>query len=289
MVRVGLVGCGTIGSQLAKALERTYRQTARITALLDSDSRHARALQQQLRSHPPIVSLARLIQRSDLVVEAASAEVVGEVVRRALRADRSVFVMSVGGLLADQHWPRLVRRSRGRIYIPSGALAGLDGVKAMALGRIRRVSLTSRKPPKALACAPYVQRRKLSLSHLARPTVVFEGSPQAVVKAFPQNTNIAAALTLAMHQHPNGTGDRRTSPIRVRIVADQSQEVVDIARAEMGPLHVATEAISGWRDKTHGNIRAGGFCTRSPGEATRRLLVQLCRAKNGGGIQVRVV
>lgn len=225
MVRVGLVGCGTIGSQLAKALERTYQQTARITALLDCDSRHALALQAQLRSHPPMVSLPQLIQRSDLVVEAASAEVVGEVVRKALQADRIVFVMSVGGLLADQRWLRLARRSRGRIYIPSGALAGLDGVKALAVGRIRQVSLTSRKPPKALASAPYVQRRRLRLARLTRPRVVFEGSPRAVVKAFPQNTNIAAALTLAIHQQANGAGSRRASPIRIRIVADPTTRV----------------------------------------------------------------
>ena len=135
-----------------------------------------------------------------------------DVVQRAVRANRSVLVMSVGGLLRDRAWQRMARHSRGKIYLPSGALAGLDGVKAMALGRLHRVSLTTRKPPQALADAPYVRRKRLRLDRLTRPSLIFEGSARAAVSAFPQNTNIAAALTLA-----SGVSDRRA---RIRVIAD---------------------------------------------------------------------
>lgn len=212
MVRVGLVGCGTIGSRLAVTIQRRYPRWARITALHDVDRRHALALQHRLHPHPPIVSLPTLIRRSQLVIEAASAEAAAQVVPRALRAHRDVFVMSVGGLLRRRSWRGLLRGSRGRLYIPSGALAGLDGVKAMAVGRIRRVSLTTRKPPAALASAPYLRRAKIRVERLRRPRVVFEGSAREVVEAFPQNTNVAAALTLA-----SGVG---ASDARVRVVAD---------------------------------------------------------------------
>ncbi len=212
MVRVGLVGCGTIGSQLARAIQREFSHVARITALHDRDRARATTLQRRLSHHPPLVSLAALIRRSDLVLEAASVDVVLQVVAPALRAHRSVFIMSVGGLLRNRLWQRLAQRSRGTLYIPSGALAGLDGIKAMAVGRLSRVSLTTRKPPKALASAPYVQRRRLRLERLTRPTVIFEGTPRAVVEAFPQNTNVAAALALA-----SGLADRR---LRIRVVAD---------------------------------------------------------------------
>lgn len=212
MVRVGLVGCGTIGSQLARALQRDYRHVARIVALNDCNYKHAALLQRRLTGHPPICSLPTLIRKSQLVLEAASAEVSAEVVTRCLRANRDVMVMSVGGLLSDHRWQRLAGRSRGRVYIPSGALAGIDGVKAMAVGRIRRVSLTTRKPPQALSSAPYVRRRRLRLERLTRPSVVFEGSPRDVVRAFPQNTNVAAALALA-----SGAANSR---MRIRVVAD---------------------------------------------------------------------
>ena len=217
MVRVGLVGCGTIGTQLALAIERGFRRTARLVALHDCNRAQALALQQRLVSSPPIVSFPTLLRTSHLVIEAASADMAAQVVRAALRLRRSVFIMSVGGLLDDHTWQRLARRTGTKVYLPSGALAGLDGVKAMAVGKLRRVSLTTRKPPRALATAPYVLNKRLSLEHLRHPTVIFEGSPRAVVKAFPQNTNVAAALSLASE-----ASQRRT---RIRVVADPTIRV----------------------------------------------------------------
>ncbi len=214
MIRVGLVGCGTIGSQLARALQQQLAHAARLTAIHDVDPSCAARLQRRLHPHPSVVPLPELIRRSDLVLEAASAEAVPEVVARSLRAHRSVFVMSVGGLLRNTSWRRLVRRSRGKLYIPSGALAGLDGIKAMALGRLHAAQLTTRKPPRALQAAPYVRSRRLRLDRLTRPSVIFQGTPRRAVKAFPQNTNVAAALSLA-----SGLPDRK---IRIRVVADPS-------------------------------------------------------------------
>ncbi|MBI3320859.1 MAG: DUF108 domain-containing protein [Candidatus Omnitrophica bacterium] len=211
MVRVGLVGCGTIGSQLALALEQRYPRQARIAALHDMNHASALALAKRLKSHPPITPLPQLIRRSHLIIEAASSHVAGSLVRSALRAGRSVFVMSVGGLLRDRRWQQLARRTKATVHIPSGALAGLDGVKAMAVGRIHRLTLTTRKPPRALAQAPYVLAKRLRLNRLTRPRVIFEGTPREVVKAFPQNTNVAAALALAAGPEARA---------RIRVVVD---------------------------------------------------------------------
>ncbi len=210
MVRVGLVGCGTIGSGVAAALERRYARHARLVALHDSDPARAHRLRRRLRSHPPLLPLPALIRTSQLVIEAASAGIAPEVAARALRAGRTVLIMSVGGLLRDARWRALADRGRGRLIVPSGALAGLDGVAALAAGRLRRVTLTTSKPPRALAGAPALRGRRLA--RLTRPMRLFEGSPRAVVAAFTQNTNIAAALSLAC-----GRAARR---IRVRVVAD---------------------------------------------------------------------
>lgn len=215
MVRVGLVGCGTIGTQLALAVQRRYPKTARIIALHDTNRTQALLLQRRLSHHPPILALPALIHRSHVVLEAASAAAAPVVVSQALRARRSVLVMSVGGLLGRRAWQRFSRRIGAKVYLPSGALAGLDGIKAMAVGgRIRRVSLTTRKPPAALAAAPYVRRKGLRLERLTRARVIFEGPAPAVVQAFPQNTNVAAALMLA-----SGVPAART---RIRVIADPS-------------------------------------------------------------------
>lgn len=250
MVRVGLVGCGTIGSRLALAIQRNYPRAARVVALHDTSCANAVRLQRQLRNVPPICTLRTLIRRSQLVIEAASVQAAGRAARAALGANRSIFVMSVGGLLLDQSWRRLVGRSRARLYVPSGALAGLDGVKGMALGRLRRVRLTTRKPPRSLADAPYVRRKRLDLLSLRRPCVVFEGSARSVVKAFPQNTNVAATLALAclppgrigLGRQVGGAADAR---VRVRVVADpavrRNIHEVDVI-GDCGRLHCRIES-----------------------------------------------
>ena len=218
MTRVGLVGCGTIGSALAKAIERNYADVARVVALCDSDFLHAQRLQQKLSGHPPIVSLSRLLSRSDLILEAASASISCSVARRALSAGCDCLVMSTGGLLG--HLPQLARaarRSHANLLLPSGALGGLDAVKALSMGMLRRVRLTTRKPPRALAGSPFAITRRLRLNGLRQPRIVFTGSPSKVVRAFPQNTNVAATVALACAR-----SGFPTNRIQVRVVADPS-------------------------------------------------------------------
>jgi len=217
---VGIVGCGTIGCELARFLERNYQHAAKIVALADRKRDAARTLQQRLLSHPPIVSLPELIRRSQLVLEAASAALAPRVARLALEAGCDVLIMSSGGLLTSTAWQRAVARSKGHLHIPSGALGGIDGVKALAAGSIRRVRLTTRKPPQALASAPFVRARHLRLTRLRRPTVLFEGSPAEAVRAFPQNTNVAATLALAASHGLQGR-----PAVTIRVMADPSIRV----------------------------------------------------------------
>ena len=113
MVRVGLVGCGTIGSQLALSIQRSYRGVAHLIALHDRDRTHAETLQRRLSPRPAILSLSELIRTSQLIIEAASADAAADLVPRALRANRRVLVMSVGGLLRNPGWRALARRSSG--------------------------------------------------------------------------------------------------------------------------------------------------------------------------------
>lgn len=206
VVRVGIVGCGAIGSAIAQAIDRDYANVARVVALAEQDRACAQALAQSLRSRPAIVSLPQLIRRSGLVIEAAAVPVAARVALLALSANRDVLIMSTGGLLtAPAPWRRAAQRSRGRLHIPSGALCGLDGIKAMAMGTIRRLRLTTRKPPRALGIR----------TPLRAPKVLFQGSPAEVIKRFPQNTNVAATMMLAATL----SGGHRPAAT-VRVVAD---------------------------------------------------------------------
>ena len=105
--------------------------------------------------------------------------------------------------------------SGGRIAVATGALLGLDAVQAAREGEIRSVTMVTRKPPGGLAGAPYLVANNISVSGLAAPLKVFEGSARDAVRGFPANVNVAAALGLA------GIGLDRT---RIEIWADPAVE-----------------------------------------------------------------
>ena len=166
-------------------------------------------MSRKIASSPPFLSLQQIVFRSDLVIEAASAQAVGQLLPLVIRRRKSILVMSTGGLLAHRKLLEQAKKAGISVYLPSGALIGLDGIKAAAVGSLKSVTLTTRKPPRALAGAPGVSRR--SLSALRSPRIIFQGSAAQAVKLFPQNINVAATLALA------GIGPRKT---RVRIIAD---------------------------------------------------------------------
>ena len=195
----------------------------------------SKRLSARLKPAVPILNPKTLISRADLLIEAASPEAVAEILPQVIRRRKSLMALSAGGLLQN---PRLIRKAAASgtpIYLPSGALAGLDAVKAARVGKLRSVTLTTRKSPKALAGAPGITRRKINLSSLKKPRVVFSGTALQAVADFPKNINVAATLALA------GAGAART---RVKIVAEPGSHtnVHEVtAVGSFGKLTVRTE------------------------------------------------
>jgi aspartate dehydrogenase len=236
MLKIGIVGCGTIGSQLAMAIDQRFKDRAKLVALCDIVNSKAVSLANSLSEPPPILSIGELIKESDLVVEAASASMSGELARKALRAKRDVMVMSGGGLI-DSDVFELANCMRRHIYLPSGAICGLDGVKSALVGKVSRVTLTSRKPPQGFQGAPYVVENRIDLSSIKEETVLFQGSAREAIKGFPQNINVAVALSFA------GIGPEET---QVRIICSphfttNSHEVE--VEGEFGRLTAKTENV----------------------------------------------
>ena len=88
--------------------------------------------------------------------------------------------------------------------MPTGALLGLDAVTAAAEGRIHSVRMITRKPPRGLAGAPYLVASGISVDGLNTAKRVFAGTAREGAAGFPENVNVAAALSLA------GIGPDRT-------------------------------------------------------------------------------
>ncbi len=108
---------------------------------------------------------------------------------------RSPAKAAVVGTLEE--WARLAEKHGCRILVPSGAIAGLDGMKGAREGGITAVTMETRKPPRGLAGAPWIEERKIDLDAITEETLIFEGPATLAVKAFPANVNVVAAVSLA--------------------------------------------------------------------------------------------
>lgn len=211
MIKVGIVGCGTIGKELALACQKRFREEVTLAAIADHDVSRARKLQKELNPKPLILSSDALIQRCDLVIEAASMASAYEVSKKALSLGKDVMVMSVGGILGkEREIFNLARTHRCCLYLPSGGVVGIDGLKAANIGKIHRVTLTTRKPPQGFEDAPYVIKHGIPLKNLKQEKLLFEGNAAEAVRGFPKNINVSATLSLV------GLGAKKT---RVRIIA----------------------------------------------------------------------
>ncbi|HPT06543.1 MAG TPA: aspartate dehydrogenase [Candidatus Omnitrophota bacterium] len=213
MLKIALVGCGAIGSSLAKGIRSKFSESAKLVALFDIDMDKSQALSRLVsgRTSLAVACLEQAILKADLVIEAASAKVSSDIALRAVDKGRDVMVMSVGGLVGNMKQLMSGARKKGcRVYIPSGAISGVDAVKASACGKIKSVILTTRKNPKAFKGVAFVEKKRINLAKLRQDMVLFNGTARQAVIHFPQNINVAAVLSLA------GLGVDKT---RVRIIA----------------------------------------------------------------------
>jgi aspartate dehydrogenase len=137
------------------------------------------------------------------------------------------FLVASCGCLADRAVAdRLVAAAgssgAGRLLIPSGAVAGLDGLLAARAEGLGSVTYRSAKPPVAWRGTP--AEKALDLARVTAPTVFFEGSARDAALAYPKNANVGVAVALA------GIGLERT---RVQLVADPTlQDPLGIIEAE---------------------------------------------------------
>lgn len=210
MKKIGIVGCGAIGSFLALTIAKDFRSEARIIGLCDIDEKSSRLLAGRLRKDVPILSLEILTDRADLVIECTSPQAVPQLVHHVLEKGKDIMVMSVGGLIGNMEIFSLARKKKCRLILPSGAICGLDGLKAASIGRIKKVTLTSRKSPQGLKDAPYIRQNAIDLDSMLQEQVIFEGTSEQAVTGFPKNINVSALLSIA------GVGPQET---RVKIIA----------------------------------------------------------------------
>ncbi|MFH1821676.1 MAG: aspartate dehydrogenase [Methanobacteriota archaeon] len=216
-MKVGLIGCGAIGTALAHSIEEGKAGKVRLGWVYDVKRESCEGLVKKLKTKPKIARGISEIcddKTTDIIIEAASQSAVGQYSLKAIKSGKDIMIISVGAL-ADNRLLKSLRteaeRKGRKIYVPSGAIVGMDGVKSSELGGIQEAVLTTRKPPAAFQDNEYIANNKIKLIGLKGPKVIFDGTAREAVKAFPASVNVAATLSLA------GVGFDRT---KVRVIAD---------------------------------------------------------------------
>ena len=240
---IGIVGCGAIGQALLREADAGGLPVS-IAGVTSRTESSAQAFLSTLRQPPPYLERGELIARSDLVVETAGGHVVADLARETFDAGKDLMVISIGALL--EH-PEIIEQSRKtgcRLLAPSGAIAGLDGIKSACTGRVDGVVMVSRKPPQALAGAPYLVEQGISLEGLEQEMEVFSGSAREACRGFPANLNVSAAVSLA------GVGPDKTQ-VRIVAVPRLERNCHDIeVKGEFGFLSIHIENIPSENPKT---------------------------------------
>lgn len=210
-LKIGFIGCGAIGSRLAKSVQHDLKDQCVISGLYDLAPEKPVALAHSLKLKPALIkrSLSALIASSDFIVEAIASNETEKIIHQVVTAGKGILIMSVGKVLNIPSLFQIAEKNSVAVLIPSGAIAGLDTIKAVGADHISRISLTTRKPPTSLNQTQYLTHKGIFINKIKKETVIFQGSVDRSIVLFPRNINVAAALALA-----SGARDK----IRVRII-----------------------------------------------------------------------
>ncbi len=188
MLRVGLMGCGAIGSVVARELSAGAVDGAGLTAVLDPIVEHPLGVDDR----------DSLLSLSDVVVEAAGHAALRDNGVAVRESGTDLLVVSIGALADDDLETRLRWAGGGRLFLCTGAIGGFDILRAaMLLGPLEEVSITSTKPAVALS-RPWMDRAvQDALTNGSEPITVFGGSAREACGRFPESANVTATLSLA--------------------------------------------------------------------------------------------
>ncbi|MDP8212179.1 MAG: DUF108 domain-containing protein [Candidatus Zapsychrus exili] len=195
-IKVGIVGCGAIGSGIARSIKSELKKDYKISGLYDTDKTVSSKLAKSLCETKSIkISLKSLIKSCDIVIEAVNSISVYDIAKESIKLKKNILVMSSGQLLNAKDLFSLAKRNGCKIIIPSGAISGIDAIKASSMINFKKITLTTRKPITGFKNDPNFTKKNAGKTN--KDIVIFKGSVDKAVKLFPRNINVAATLSLA--------------------------------------------------------------------------------------------
>jgi aspartate dehydrogenase len=202
ITKVGIAGIGALGSAVAKALINGI-DGFDLVAISDPNP--------IIECNIPNLPFEELVKKSDLVIECLPPSQIPPLLNLVLKHEKDMIMISACALLINPEFEAQIRSSKSRVIVPSGALAGIDGVSSLKQMGITNASIASTKKPLAYDGAPYITQNNIDLTAIKEKTRLFSGNAIEAAKGFPANLNVAATLSFA------GIGAEKT---KVEIWAD---------------------------------------------------------------------
>ena len=222
---ISIIGCGAIGSELALSVDRMMIENVTISSLLDIKHENAEILKSKLSNNNPVIfnDFSEYIKSDnfkdvDIVVEAASQNALTSYLNSIISLKKDALVMSVGAFANPEFFSQIIKnveKNDTNLYLPSGAIAGIDAIKSVR-SSISYVTITTTKNPNSLKDSPFFKKTNLTIDSIKKRTLIFEGSAIEAVQNFPANVNVAALLGL------DGIGVEKT---KVNVIADPSLRI----------------------------------------------------------------
>jgi len=222
-MKLGIIGCGAIGSDVAIAADK-MNEIEKIF-LYDKKKSASDKLSKKIKKSE-VKKVEEFICEADVIFEAASQQAVFDYAEKVLMKKKDLIIMSIGSLSDDVFRSKLeslARKNKSKIYLPSGAVCGIDGILSASIEDIFEVTLVTTKPPEAIG------------QKINRREVIFEGTAREAVKKFPKNINVAANLSIA------GIGfDKTKVEIVIDPVATRNSHKI-LAHGKFGRLRAEVE------------------------------------------------
>ena len=195
-MNVGIVGFGSIGSEVAKALVNGVEDFS-LYGITSRSKSKAKERIAKLDKNIKIYDLETLVDNCEIIIDCAPKEAFRDIATQCINKERKLITVSGSGILDNLDLEELAKTKNSQIILATGAILGLDALRAASESNINSVTMTTRKPPNALSNAPFVINNNIELNNLLEPKLIFKGSATDGAKAFPANVNVAAAVGLA--------------------------------------------------------------------------------------------
>ena len=188
-MKVGIIGCRAIANIIASRIV-PEESDIEIKYFFDKDIERAENLA-SFAGGVAVLNLEDMLDDVDLVLECASPDSVKLLAPKILEKGIDMIIMSIGAFMDKEFYTKaskLAKENNAHIHLPSGAIVGLDGIKAVADFGLKEITLITRKSPKSLG------------KDIDAEEILFEVKASEAVKEFPLNINVAATISMACNR-----------------------------------------------------------------------------------------